>query len=90
MQHVPALRLDVEGEGEQLQEDVEEEPSLSTYCGQPPQRRLACLSQGAWQTPASSLEPWWLAGFLAGLSGCGGMRTKRRLELVTSNNSHEV
>ena len=96
MQHVPALQLDVEDEGElasttvpptggaeQLEEDVEEEPILSTYCGQRPQRRVACLNQGAWQTPASGLEPWWLAGFLTGLSGCGPMRTKRRLELGT-------
>jgi len=75
--------LDVEDKGElaeQLEEEVEEEPSLTAGM---PQRRLACLSQGAWQTPASGLEPWWLAGFLTGLSGCGPMRTKRRLELGT-------
>jgi len=75
--------LDVEDEGElaeQLEEEVEEEPSLTAGM---PQRRLACLSQGAWQTPASGLEPWWLAGFLTGLSGCGPMRTQRRLELGT-------
>ena len=83
MQHVPAVQLDVEDEGElaeQLEEEVEEEPSLTAGM---PQRRLACLSQGAWQTPASGVEPWWLAGFLTGLSGCGPMRMKRRFELGT-------
>ena len=87
MQHVPALQVGVEDKGElasttvpptggaeQLEEDVEEEPILTSNLLQ---RRVACLSQGPWHTAAASMEPWWLPSFLTGLNSCGPSRQGR-------------
>ena len=87
MQHVPALQVGVEDKGElasttvprtggaeQLEEDVEEEPILTSNLLQ---RRVACRSQGPWHTAAAGMEPWWLSGFLTGLNSCGPSRQGR-------------